>query len=108
MQIPQLQLTTQPFQSTQECVKHVPQHVSSIEGNHWNQVCETEQDVDPHQPEKQVRRKKEDIGPRQGSKQAVPSRQQGFFKRVNRNAVHLEREDQNGCLLYTSPSPRDS
>ena len=75
--------------STQECVS-ISLNMCPPSKEPQDQVCETEQDVDPHQPEKRCAAK-EDIGPRQGSKQAVPNRQQGFFKRVNRNAVHLDR-----------------
>ena len=35
-------------------MNHVLEHVASIEGNHWNQVGKSKQNVDPHHPKHQI------------------------------------------------------
>ena len=35
-------------------MEHVPQHVSTVERNDWNKVREPQQNVNPHQPEKEM------------------------------------------------------
>ena len=96
MQIPHLQFPTQPLEAAQESVKHVPQHVPSVKGDHRDEVGEAQQNVDPKQPEEQIRHQQQHVGAEQRGGETVARSEQGFLKGVDGNTVHLEGNDQHG------------
>ena len=83
-------------------MKHVSEHVPAVKGNDGYEVCEAQQDVDPHQPEEEMSEQQQHIDAQGGANQAVPGRHQRFFKGMNgytaqlkwnhQDAEHMERQ----------------
>ena len=76
-------------------MKHVPEHVTSVKGDHRDQVGEAQQDVHPHQPKEEMGEQEQDIFTEDGGSEPVASRHEGFFERVNGDPVQLKGDDQN-------------
>jgi hypothetical protein len=95
MKVPEFQLSAEPFHPAKEPVEHIPQHVSTVKGNHGDQVREAKQNVDPSQPEEQMSEQQQHLCSKQGSDGSVIGREQRFLKRVNSHSVQFKRNEKN-------------
>ena len=95
MKIPQFQFSTDPLYTAQEGMKHVSEHVATIERHDWYEVRETQQNVYPHQPETEMGKEEENVDTDSRTEQAVTGRHQRFFERMDGHTAQFKRDQQN-------------
>ena len=74
----------------------VLEQMTSIERYHGDQISESEEDVDPHQPEKEVDEEQQSADANHCAKPFICGCQHGFFHWVHRNTLELERYNHQG------------
>ena len=69
---------------------HVLEHVASIERNHWNEVGESQKDVDPHDPEEQIDKEEKAFFSEQAAHQTIIGLEHCFFCWCHRHPLRFE------------------
>ena len=71
----------------------VLEQMTAIERYHGDQISESEKDVDPHKPEKEVDEEQQSADANHCPKPLICGCQHGFFHWVHRNTLELERDN---------------
>lgn len=96
VKVPEFDLPSHPFNAAEEGVQHVPKHVSTVKGNNGDEVGEPQENVDPHQPEEEVREEHQHFRSQNRPEQTVSGDEKRLLKGMNGDAAEFEGNHENG------------
>ena len=71
-------------------MRHVPEHVATVKGNHGNQVGESKQEVDPNEPEKEVDEDQHAVNAEDAGHDAIALLKETLLHGMHRHPLELK------------------